>query len=81
MPSSDSTTYDDHRPTESPPDSPPRLLVSVPDMAHMLGISRREAYRLLDDQRVESRWQGRRRLIPVASIEAFAASLPSQRTA
>jgi len=62
--------------TTSPPD---RLIVSVADMAAMLGIGRRTAYELLDAGHMECRYIGRRRFVTVASIEAFVASLPTER--
>lgn len=61
------------------PTSPGPLAVTVSDMARMLSISRARAYQLLDEQIIESRFIGRRRLIPVASIEAFLHSLPTER--
>lgn len=42
----------------------------------MLGISRWSTYNLLDQQRIESRYLGRRRLVVVESLRAYARSLP-----
>lgn len=76
MSSTSSTT----RPDERPPDPlPPPLVVDVPHTGTMLGISEREAWYLVKSGAVESRFYGRRRLVTVASIEAFLASLPTQR--
>lgn len=58
---------------------PPPLAVSVSRFADMLGIGERDAYQLARDGAVESRFYGRRRLIPVDSIRAFLASLPTSR--
>lgn len=51
------------------------IFVSVIDAATSLGISRREVYRLLDAGEIESVERGRRRLIVVESLHAFAQRL------
>lgn len=62
--------------------SPPRddaIFVSAKDAAHMLGLSRNQTYELLDRQLIESRYFGRRRLVVLASLNRFAANLPTER--
>ncbi len=53
------------------------ITVSVKDAAQMLGISPWSMYKLLDDGAVESRYHGRRRLVPVKSLAAYAETLPT----
>jgi len=55
------------------------LLVSVAEMARVLGISRAQAYVLLNRERIESRYVGRRRLIPYEAVRHIADSLPRER--
>lgn len=51
------------------------IFVSVVDAAQALSLSRREVYRLLDDEEIESVERGRRRLVVVESLLAYAARL------
>lgn len=51
------------------------ILVSVADAARMLGIGKTNLYSLLADGKLETRVLGRRRLIKVSSIRAFADEL------
>lgn len=53
------------------------IFVSVKQAAHMLAISPWSCYQLLDSGAIESRYQGRRRLVLVASLRRYAAGLPT----
>lgn len=53
------------------------IFVSVKQAASILGISPWSAYQLLDAQAIESRYHGRRRLVVVESLRAYAAGLPN----
>lgn len=55
------------------------LLISVKEMATMLGISRNQAYVLLDQGRIESCYMGRRRLVVLRSVHKFVDGLPRER--
>lgn len=55
--------------TATPPTA--KLFYSVKETAGMLGVSRAYAYTLCDAGLLESRYIGRRRLIPAASLLAF----------
>lgn len=48
------------------------ILVSVSDAARMLGIGRTHLYALIGEGKLDTRTVGRRRLIKVESIRAFA---------
>ena len=58
-------------------DRPAPIFVSVQDAATMLGLTPWGADQLLDEQRIESRYCGRRRLVVVESLIEHAANLPS----
>ena len=51
-----------------------KLLLSITDAASRLDLGRSHFYLLLQAGRVQSVKVGRRRLIPVASLEAFVAT-------
>lgn len=51
------------------------IFVSVADAADMLALSRWTMYQLLNEQAVKSVYQGRKRLVDVASLREYAASL------
>lgn len=51
------------------------IFVSVIEAAVVLGLSRREIYRLMDDDEIESVERGRRRLVVVDSLLEYAARL------
>lgn len=53
------------------------IFVSVKQAAQMLAISPWSCYQLLDAQAIESRYQGRRRLVSVESLRKYAAGLPT----
>ena len=58
-------------------DRPAPNFVSVKDAATMLGLTPWGAHQLLDEQRIESRYCGRRRLVVVESLIEYAANLPT----
>jgi excisionase family DNA binding protein len=55
--------------------SSPQYLLDVPAAARSLGVGRTTVFQLIRDGRLESVLIGRRRLIPIASIEAYVARL------
>lgn len=55
------------------------VFVSTKETARLLGVSRQHVYDLLDEQAIESRYIGRRRLVLTESLRAFIAGLPSER--
>ena len=57
----------DGRRVDAAPD--PRVLVSVPEAARMLGIGRTRAFRLVNSDYLVSVKIGRSRLVPVSSIQ------------
>lgn len=57
-------------------DSLAPIFVSVKQAAQMLGLSTWVCYQLLDAQKIESRYQGRRRLVVVSSLREYANNLP-----
>lgn len=54
------------------------IFVSVKDAAAALGLSTWQTYQLLDAQKIESRYQGRRRLVVVESLREYARNLPTE---
>lgn len=52
------------------------IYVSVKEAATMLSISPWSCYQLLDAQAIDSRYHGRRRLVSVTSLRAYAEGLP-----
>ena len=54
------------------------IFVSVKDAARMLAISPWSCYQLLDAGKIEDRYQGRRRLVVLASLKAYAEGLPTE---
>jgi hypothetical protein len=52
------------------------IFVSVKQAAAALNISPWVCYQLLDQKKIASRYQGRRRLVVVDSLREYAASLP-----
>lgn len=52
------------------------LLVSVKEAAKLVGLSTHSMYALCDQQVIESRYHGRRRLVVFASLKQYAAELP-----
>lgn len=53
------------------------IFVSVKDAARILGVSPWRVYQLCDTREVESRYQGRRRLVVYKSLVDFADRLPT----
>lgn len=53
------------------------IYISVREAATMLSISPWSCYQLLDNQAIDSRYHGRRRLVSVTSLRAYADSLPT----
>jgi excisionase family DNA binding protein len=53
------------------------IYVSVKEAARILGLSTWSLYKKLDDQAIESRYDGRKRLVVVASLREYAAALPA----
>lgn len=52
------------------------IFVSVKDAARILGLSSQVLYSKLDQQVIESRYDGRKRLVVLASLRKYAANLP-----
>lgn len=50
--------------------------VSVEEAADFLALSKWSVYKLLDSQTIESRYQGRKRLVVVTSLREYAEGLP-----
>ena len=67
----------DNSPTIAAATSLDPIFVSVKDAARLLGLSTWVCYKLLDEGRIESRYEGRRRLVSVESLREYAASLPT----
>jgi len=53
------------------------LLITVKAAAERLSLTPWSVYRLLDDQKIESVYQGRRRYVVMASLREYADSLPN----
>ena len=53
------------------------IFVSVKQAAVALGISTWSCYQLLNENRIDSRYHGRRRLVSVESLREYAESLPA----
>lgn len=51
------------------------LFVSVKEAARAVGVSPWTMYQLLDAEKIDSRYQGRRRLVVVESLKHYAANL------
>jgi excisionase family DNA binding protein len=54
----------------------PDLLITIPEALSRIGIRRSYLYQRLADGSIRSVKAGRRRLVDVSSLEAWAASLP-----
>lgn len=57
--------------------APDPIFVSVNEAARILGLSPRAIYMKLDQQVIESRYEGRKRLVVFASLRDYAAGLPT----
>lgn len=53
------------------------IYVSVKEAARLLGLSTWSMYSKLDQQVIESRYDGRKRLVLLTSLREYADSLPS----
>ena len=53
------------------------IFVSVAEAARILALSPRAVYALLDQQVIESRYMGRKRLVSYAALVEYAAGLPT----
>lgn len=60
----------------TPVGSPQMLAVPVPQAARMLGISRSKFYRQMQRGAIRAVKAGKRTLVPIASLNAYLASLP-----
>lgn len=56
------------------------IYVPVKEAARLLGLSTWSVYQKLDAQVIESRYDGRKRLVSMASLREYADSLPDVRT-
>lgn len=55
------------------------IYVSVKEAARILGVSTWLMYQKLDAQAIESRYEGRKRLVSYASLKDYAGSLSAVR--
>lgn len=62
--------------TEAAPEGIEPIFISVKEAAKALGLSPWTTYQLCDKGEIESRYQGRRRLVSVESVRSYAAGLP-----
>lgn len=53
------------------------IYVSVKEAARLLGLSTWNIYQKLDAQVIESRYDGRKRLVVMESLREYAAKLPA----
>ena len=53
------------------------IFTTVNEAARLLALSSRKVYELLDQQVIESRYMGRKRLVSYASLVEYAAGLPT----
>lgn len=60
------------------PDIQPPLLIPVKVAAEQLSITPWSVYRLLDQGAIESKYQGRRRYVVVASLNEYVENLPTE---
>lgn len=66
--------------TNSGQDSPIEpIFVSVREAARLLALAPISVYRLCDDGSLVSQYQGKRRLVRLQSVKAYADRLPSER--
>ena len=55
------------------------ILIETAEAARILGISKQLVYKLCDEEKLRSRYQGRKRLVFYASCVDYAEGLPSER--
>lgn len=53
-----------------------RLLIPVKEAAELLSLTPWSVYKLLDAEKLEGRYQGRRRYVTGESLNAYVANLP-----
>lgn len=53
------------------------IFVSVKEAADVLGLTTWSVYKLLDEQKIASQYHGKRRLVRVDSMKAYADNLPT----
>lgn len=53
------------------------IYVTVKEAARLLALSTWSVYQKLDQQVIESRYDGRKRLVVLASLKKYAANLPT----
>lgn len=53
------------------------IYISVKDAAEALAVSTFQVYKLLDQQKIESRYEGTRRLVVVTSLREYAERMPT----
>lgn len=53
------------------------IFVSVKEAARILGLSTWSVYQKLDSQTIASQYEGRKRLVVLASLREYAANLPT----
>ena len=54
------------------------ILCSIKDAATRLGVTPWSVYKLADDQRIRTVYQGRRRYVVVESLHEYVDSLPTE---
>lgn len=59
-------------------DTPEPIFVSVKAAAVMLSLTTWSVYKLCDDGELASQYHGRRRLVRLESVKAYADSLPTE---
>ena len=62
-----------------PDTSPKPLTVRVKKAAELTGLSKWTIYKLCEEQKIESRYDGTARLIVFESLERYIANLPTER--
>ena len=55
------------------------MFVTVKEAARLLGVSTWTMYQRLDQQVIESQYEGRKRLVSYPSLKAYAEGLPNVR--
>ncbi len=63
---------------ELQPDLQP-IFISVKEAARVLALTPWSVYKLCDEQAIDSQYHGKRRLVVLASVREYAASLPTSR--
>lgn len=60
---------------------PRRLLYPVDEAAILIGLSSKAVWRLIYADKLTTKWNGGRRLVPAAEIDAYVANLPTDKPA